>query len=908
MTDKRLIEDSLPLEAISRQSAREKSSGPGHISTLHTWWARRPLAGMRAAIFASLVSAPADESERKNLHAVIEDMMERDAVKTPDDERIVTARKLLNKRFPDAPPRVLDPFMGGGSTGLEALRLGCETHSIELNPVAYIVELCTIVYPQQYGQPITKDPTTGETTPFEDAGMQSDGLLIENPLADDVQKWGNWLLTKLRRKLGPLYEDPFGHTIVAYIWARTAICPNPACRAEMPMLRQTWLAKRPNRRVALRMLVDNDAKSIDFEVVEGDALDFDPSEMTMKRGTIVCPVCNNSPNRDFLVRQAEEGRLGSRLLAVAYTVKGKPGKQYRIAVDEDLSKLKSATKALRTNEDTSNYKDRDELIPPESTKIDPRRYGAIEWRDLFAHRQLNFVSAMADMVRNSTEEIRAEVGDELYARAIITYLGILVDRMANLSNMYCRWNSAGENLKGAYSRQAIAMVWDFAELNPFSNAAGDLSSAITWVVRAVKHFAYAGKVPARALQGNAAALPYEDYSIDAVVTDPPYYDHISYAELSDFFYVWLRRSLGHLYPDIFLTPLTPKSAEIIQRPGGLAGDRAKAKVFYEEKMTVALREIQRTLTEDGISVVVFAHKSTAAWETLLNSLLVSGLVVTASWPLHTEMATRLGAQNTASLASSIFIVCRKRVTDDAGQFDSVRRELLERVKERLDFFWEQGIRGADFFISAIGPAVEVFGKYSVVRKLTGDEVGVAELLDLVQESVADYTLSRVLNGRYQMGAVDAPTRFYVMYRWSYNKQRLDFDDGRRLAQALGAEVDGLIRVDKIVRQRGAKITVPDSSLRGDEERLGEVNRDGDAAPLINLLHRSLLIWQKSGRQELADFLALHGQGREDAMHVVAQSIVSVLPDNDEERRTLENYLQGSDALPDARQVGLGLEM
>ena len=265
-------------------------------------------------------------------------------------------------------------------------------------------------------------------------------------------------------------------------------------------------------------------------------------------------------------------------------------------------------------------------------------------------------------------------------------------------------------------------------------------------------------------------------------------------------------------------------------------------------MVAACREAHRVVRNNGIGVVLFAHKSTAAWETLLEGLLRAGLIVVASWPVETEMQSRMRAKDSAALASSIFIVCRKRVTDTAGQFDSVRRELLARVKERLDFFWQQGIRGADFFISAIGPAVEVFGKYSVVRKLSGDEVGVAELLDLVQESVADYTLSRVLNGRYQMGAVDAPTRFYVMYRWSYNKQRLDFDDGRRLAQALGAEVDGLIRVDNIVRQRGAKITVPDSSLRGDEERLGEVNRDGDAAPLINLLHRSLLIWQRSGRQ------------------------------------------------------------
>ena len=308
------------------------------------------------------------------------------------------------------------------------------------------------------------------------------------------------------------------------------------------------------------------------------------------------------------------------------------------------------------------------------------------------------------------------------------------------------------------------MVWDFPELNPFSGGAADWSNSVQWVTKVITHCSFDVRSQNIYLQqGDASRIPYPDCSVDGIVTDPPYYDAVPYADLSDFFYVWLKRSIGEVHSAALSTPLARKSAEIIQEPARHS-NKIVAKAYYEKRMTESFVEAHRVLSDEGIFTVVFAHKSTAAWQTLLTSLLQSGLVVTASWPIHTERPGRLRAQNSAALASSIFIVCRKRVSDAEGQFDSVRRELQERVAERLDFFWTQGIRGADFFISAIGPAVEVFGRYSRVFKLSGEAVGVAELLDLVQESVADYTLSRVLNGRYQMGAVDAPTRFYVMYR------------------------------------------------------------------------------------------------------------------------------------------------
>jgi adenine-specific DNA methylase len=394
--DRRLIEDSLPLEVISEQSAREKSIRHGHISTLHIWWARRPLAAMRAAIFASLIPAPKDEKEREYLHNLIAEIVNWDAVKDGNNARILEARKLIRKYYPDSPPKVLDPFMGGGSTGLEALRLGCEAHGVELNPVAYLIELCTLVYPQKYGQPIFRreyearrglKPSSVNKANGQHM-MALDAQEMVNPLAEDVRRWGLWVLEEARKEIGHLYEDPEGRTIVGYIWARTAKCPNPACGAEMPMVRQWWLAKTDRRRVAIRMKVDKNAKSVSFGIDENVAKDAKwPDEGTMRRGTIVCPVCGSAPSDDHLKTEGRAGRLGAVPMAVIYE-RNESGKGYRTVMDADRARFAQAqaklAEVLEENPDALP----DELIPSHSSRaIFVHLYGLTQWGDLFNARQ-----------------------------------------------------------------------------------------------------------------------------------------------------------------------------------------------------------------------------------------------------------------------------------------------------------------------------------------------------------------------------------------------------------------------------------------------------------------------------------------------------------------------------------------
>ena len=906
--DRRLIEDSLPLEAISAQSAREKSIRHGHISTLHIWWARRPLAAMRAAIFASLIPAPKDEQEREYLHKLIADIVNWDSVNHGNSARIEEARALIRKHYPDAPPKVLDPFMGGGSTGLEALRLGAEAHGVELNPVAYLIQLCTLVYPQKYGQPkvvsheekhetVTIPPVQDGDKPKEVRLFSSVTHTITNPLAADVRKWGMWVLEEARKEIGHLYEDPEGRTIVAYLWARTAKCPNPQCGADMPMLRSLWLAKAERKKVAIRMNVDKNAKRITFTTEQGDGIDFDPEEGTMKRGTIVCPVCGTSPSDDHLKLEGKAGRLGAVLTAVVYDTGN--GKGYRAPTDADRALFTEVQSLLELkladDPDALPY----ELLPPYGTLgFRVNNYGLEKWGDLFNARQALALITYVEKVRRAHTRILTETGDENYARAVATYLAFVIDKMADRNSTLCWWINGSDKPAGTFGRQALPMVWDYVEVNAVQ---GSWSSEefIEWITEALTHFSNASTSSAVLNRGDASRISIQSL-VDCVVTDPPYYDAVPYADLSDFFYVWLKRSIGDLYPELFATPATPKTPEIIQEPARHGGSREQSKQFYETQMTKAFSESARVLKPGGIFVVVFAHKSTAAWETLLNGLLSSNLVVSASWPLHTERPGRLRSMDSAALASSIFIVCRKRQANEDGFYDDVRREMTARIKERLDFFWSQGIRGADFFISAIGPAVEVFGRYKAVRKLSGEVVGVAALLDLVQEAVADYTLSRVLNGRYKMGTVDAPTRFYVMYRWSYGAEKLLFDDARRLAQALGAEVSDLTHTG-LLKQSGDSVTMPAGNERKKQEHLGEAGRDGAAPSVIDVLHKAVLVWQDGDRRALAEYLAQNALGREEEVNAVAQALVNVLPQGDRERQLMENYLQGSTSLPDVPQ-------
>lgn len=928
MAYKRLIEHRLPLAEVSTESAREKSIRHGHISTLHIWWARRPLAASRAAVFATLVP---DTDENYEL---VKKIVPWEAVKDGNSPDILEARRRVLEANGGVPPKVLDPFGGGGAIPLEALRLGCEVYSLDLNPVAHIIQKATLEFPQKFGQPNSRpvpeyirekdrqaEASAGGKASAKNKGKANKQVAFDfsssegeweqaykrNPLATDVRYWGEWVLAKARAELAEFYPpDEDGKVPVAYLWARTVTCTNPACRAEVPMVRQWWLAKKPGKSLALKPVVSQAERRVDFEVVTvGKGEDW-PETGTMQRDNANCLVCGSIADGKYLRASGKAERLGERMLTVVLSTPGSQGKSYRVATDADVEVFECARKHLHEVEAETTF-DGLPALPQEpiiewSGVFNAPLYGLGTWGSLFNARQSLSLVTLAQHVRKAHAEAAGKWGDEEYGKAVATNLGVVLDRQANAAATLCRWHNVGEKLEGVFSRQALPMVWDYAEVNPFSGQTGDWLGAMEWVERVVQHASHSNSVPANVIRGSATRIPLPDGEIDAVVTDPPYYDAIPYADLSDFFYVWLKRSVGHIYPEHFRTPTTPKAQEAIQHSLRHNGDNIKAKAFFEDMMAQAFAEMYRVLKPSGEATIVFAHKSTEAWETLIGALIRAGFRVEASWPLRTEMAARMRAQASAALASSTFINCTKRASGSVGYFNDVRRDMVAAIQPQLAEFWESGIRGADFFMSAIGPGLEAYSKHDEVRRMSGEVVSVGEFLDEVRKIVMEFALEQVL-GAKSLGAVDAPTQFALLSLWGYGAE-LPSDEARKLAQSVGIELG---EIAGLVTVKGEKASVQALKARGKDKALG-LSKNGERVPMVDAMYKAVLTLQGGSRQAVSDYLGAVGYLQEEAFWQTMQALAEVQEGVDD-GRALHELLTIRDNLPKAsdtaQQVLLG---
>jgi adenine-specific DNA methylase len=878
--NKRLIEADFPLREVSEHSAREKTIRHGHISTLHIWWARRPLAASRTTALAALI--PDSPDQREQLLSLIAQLAPWEVVSRNDaggQHLLGRARELIRQAYSGRAPKVLDPFAGGGSIPLEALRLGCETYALDYNPVAVLILKAVLEFPQRYGQ----------------------------KLLEGVITWGIWVMEKARQELDCFYPaDPDGSIPVGYIWARTLPCQNPACGAEIPLMRQTWLAKKDKRKIALKLIPDHKARRVEVEIVgqDGRPIDFDPDEGTVSRAHVRCPLCGGTIDDKTTRRLFREGKSGQRMMAVVLHHPNRPGKTYRLPTEHDLEAYRAAEAALeekraRLREEWGMDPVPDEPLPPlETLGFRVQRYGLTRWGDLFNPRQKLALITFAEKVRQAHAHLLAQGTEPEFAKAVATYLALTFSRLAASHNTLCRWQPAGEKVADVFSRQALPMVWDHAEPNPFGGASRSWDELFKDTDGVLSHLT---SIPPmedlpQVQQGSATELPYPDNFFDAVLTDPPYYDNVPYSDLSDFFHVWLRRVIGDLYPDLFATPLTPKSEEMVA-DASKAGGMENAMRRFEEMLTQAFSEIHRVLKPDGIAVIVFAHKTTEAWETVINALLEAGLYMTASWPIHTEMQARLRAQESAALASSIYMVCRKRTTSEVGEYPTVRKEIEARVRQKLTQFWEEGIRGADFFMSAIGPAVEAFGKYARVEKLSGEPVTVAELLEYVRQVVSQFALERILK-RTPLGSVDAPTRFYALWRWTYNSARVHFDEARKLGQAVGVEVTALWDQTGFVKREKEFVRVLGPKDRGADFLQRERNDT-----MVDVLHKAVLLWEQGEERGLEELLRTAPFPQE-ALRQVAQDLSEILPHGDKEKQLLQGLLYGWEARTRHSERGL----
>ncbi len=895
---KRLIEYNLPLADISEASAREKNIRHGHPSTLHIWWARRPLAASRATAFAALIDDPGPDhpEERERLMDLIKRMTPWEAVKDGNSEAIEEARELIRQQY-GRPPKVLDPFAGGGSIPLEALRLGCETYASDYNPVAVFIEKATLEWPQKFGIEVElpREMVEGEDGEARQLELgQSDDTVTVNLLAYLVEKWANIILKEARAEIGRFYPpDPDGWIPVGYIWARTIPCQNPTCGAEIPLVKQFWLAKKPNKKIAYRPVVDTESKRVEFEILEGaeaiKAAGFDPGQGTVTRGDARCPVCGQVTKAKDTRRLAKEGKMGERMIAVVLHHPKQTGKRYRLATEEDIHVFQEAAAYLE--EKIANWPYLESPLPDEEMTVNsrymvPTTYGMTQWQDLFNVRQKLALITILEKIRehyndillNCDVPVNDQINQEELSKIIQGYLVIILGGMLDLNNRQCAWEPVAEAIRHLFGRQAIPMTWDYGESNILGSSSGSMYLMSKKLI-ALLSKPFFGTAPAIVLRRDATALEFPSNEFDAVITDPPYYDNVPYADLSDFFYVWFKRVISDTFPDLFFAPVVPKANEAVMDTE--RHEEIDAKLYFEQALGRSFREIYRILRPGGISVIVYAHKTSEGWETMLNALSEAGLVVTASWPIHTETKGRLRAMASAALASSIYMVCRKMEREPVGFWNEIQPVIQARVEEKLKQFWDEGIAGGDFFISAIGPGMEEYSRYERVETYSGEVVGTDQLLAFIRQVSTDFLVNRLLEDAGGE-SIDKEAQFYLTFRWTYLENKVPYDDARKIASAEGVSLEDLwSRRNPFVKKTKATIEVLGPHKRKPVE---------EVRSMVDAMHKACQLWERGQKTELTRMLGATGYGQSGAFWQFCQAVAECLINGSKEKQILEGML------------------
>jgi len=802
---KKLIEVALPLKEINEASAREKSIRHGHPSTLHLWWARRPLAACRAVLFASLVDDPsehpdrfrterAQKAERERLFNIIKQLVQWE--NSNNEFVLEQAREEIRKSTGGNPPPVLDPFCGGGSIPLEAQRLGLEAYASDLNPVAVLITKALIEIPPKFRD---HPPVNPEARSRIGGGGNWRGA---RGLAEDVRYYGRWMREQAWKRIGHLYpkvklppEQGGGEaTVIAWLWARTVKCPNPACGAQMPLVRSFVLSTK--QKVWVEPVVDRRAKRVEFRVRKGRGV----PEGTVNRRGARCVVCESPVPFDYIRAEGKAGRMDAQLMAIVS--EAAHGRNYLPPCADHREKAAAAEP--QDFPETS--------LPTQALGFRVQLYGMTKHRDLFTPRQLVALTTFSDLVGEARKKVLADGGSEDYANAVATYLAFALDKCADYWNTIASWAQSGEFIRNCFARQAIPMVWDYAETNPFSNSTANLGAAIEWVARVVEDLLLrevSGKT--RQLDATTAV---DGVSQPLVCTDPPYYDNIGYADLADFFYVWLRRSLKDVYPDLFRTLLTPKAEELVATPYRFGGNKRKAEQFFEEGLRQAFRRMHEAHHPDYPLTLFYAFKQaetgveldlkgddltilvSTGWETMLNGLLDAGFQITGTWPVRSERSARSVALGTNALASSVVLVCRPRPADAPKTTRTeFMRALRKELPAALGTLREGNIAPVDLAQAAIGPGMAVFSRYAAVIEADGSPMRVRTALALINQ-VLEETLAE------QEAELDADTRWAVAWFEQHGFEEGPFGDAETLSKAKDVSVAGLEEAGILAARRG----------------------------------------------------------------------------------------------------------
>ncbi|MFX3544365.1 DUF1156 domain-containing protein [Ralstonia mannitolilytica] len=1086
MNDKRLIEVAFPLKQTSIDSVHEKNVRHGHISTLHIWPARRPLAASRAALIATLLPDPGDKEKRdeilKRLGGTLSKTLKKKKMPSGRVEEIEAweteggvlrwgrevgadfewFRDEIRRVYGGRPPKVLDPFSGGGAIPLEAMRLGCDVTAVDINPVAWMVLRCTLEYPQRhaaFNRPLpafvrtddtfmtaylkAKDMTPAQikrhlrdakakqtvlppTNAMESVERGENLSLLEHPevepelmhagLAWHVRAWGRWVLAKARQELAALYptyaeycsvkpyrrvaldvEEPLKRVplndagepqvevlnagfdtayldnpanprwvakpTVAYLWARTVNCK--ACRAEVPLLKTRWLAKKDNKRVVLTMRPRADRSGVEFgidadaKVQGGNAAqrrEYDKklSAGTMSRSGVTCPCCGTIMTMEDLRLAGRTDRLGSVITSVV--VNGLDGKEYRLPTAKEIEVAASASRDLdRVFTRVPFGVPTEALAGSDAPGFRVPLYGFDRWNKLFTPRQLVSLGSFVSVVRQARDQLAQYGYSAGEIEAIAAYLQCGFDRMLDFNSNILAWITSVEAIRNTFGRFALPMNWDFSEAAPINDVRGGwwmcldaVAESIETITRATNSIAPVPSV----LNQSAIDCP-EAGAFDVIVTDPPYYDAIPYSDLMDFFYVWDRRQLADLsgaYQTAFTTPLGPKwrndinDGELIDDASRFGGNREASKRNYEEGMARAFKACHTALRPEGRLVIVFAHKQPDAWETLVSAIIKAGFVVDGSWPIQTEQAARMRAQGSAALASSVWLVCRKRdPLARAGWDTQVLKEMESSITTKLRDFWDAGIRGPDFIWAATGPALESYSRYPAVKKASepGALMSVTDFLGHVRRIVVDFVVGRVLShGRTEPTPGDHPlddvTTYYLLHRNDFGLKEAPAGPCILYAVSCGlSERELADQYELLARSGGAAEVEDEETADGDEDgdaeeassssgggkyklkdwrarkhrSLGMETASGRAIPLIDQVHKLMQLWVEGDVVKVNDYLDSRALRRSQVFAQLIQALIekSRAEGSAEECSILErlqNYLR---SVGSTAQAPLGLE-
>lgn len=1001
MKAKKLIEVAMPIKEISAESQRDKSIRHGHISTLHLWWARRPLPACRAVVFASLIPDPLDENCPKAFNDAVEDILmhqpqyrpykdipytaaydpmednqrhrlmmfigkfsdkcqrnmlqgiptspaeqldggslvkwesknnpividraqkliwvaynaeknpylsysqlsssfdtAKNRIKECEDvlysipnrsirtEAVVQAEASLKDAigaFQENMPMVLDPFAGGGAIPLEAARLGCRSYGNDINPVAHVIEKGSAEFPQKFGKPITYTKEEFESI----YGSEGYGILkqkpsallnertvtIPNRLAFDVEFYARKILSESFEQLKEMYpKDEKGNTVIAYYWARTAKCSNPSCGARVPLLRSFYLADTSSKTVYLKPIVNG--TSIEFEIAKGKY-----NERSLPgwnhHGTMTCPCCGSVTAIKSVKEESKTTGLTPRILALITETSS--GKEYSIP--------SNAVVELLSNKVVVEDRPTEKMEVKNNRNFNTPGWGIDKYGELYSDRQLYMMNTLLTVMKRVLK-----TDDDDYSRALTTFIALWIDRIALVNTSFSRWHTHGEKLEHMFGRQAIPMIFDYPESNPFCESSGSGTNQLEWITRYIESESYS---PFAATFNNASSGEKTQFAakqLTATITDPPYYDAIAYADISDFFYVWLKRTLGEVYPLNFSTPQTPKTEECTALKHHHNDDEQKARQHFEDKLTQIFDAIE-TQTSDVVSIM-FAHQSTQAWTTLCNSILGARMNITGSWPIDTEMISRSIALGGAALESSVTVSCRPSERKGFGDYKDVKKAITAKVEQEVESLYALGFRGADLLTACFGQAVSEFGRYKVVEKADGSEVRVAELLEMTSKAAMDSLVKGVPGDDFD--------RFYVGWLYLNGMGETDFDDATKFTR-VGMQVDvSELFARRLLIREGKKQHLATAS-----EHLGNTTSQGTRPEdsLIDQVHRAMLAFDSGDR--LALLTILHNVGADDQnapFWRLAASLKELLPEG-KDLKAVEGLLGNSDNLrQESREV------